>query len=98
MVRIPGGRSTSRRWRDNGVGRLTGGQRQLRQDLRRAIAWQNLVLQNALDVRTALNVPSTRLLRIRMAFDNRICCFYEPSLATRIAFNMPGENAEKSDN
>jgi hypothetical protein len=58
--------------------------------------WQNFVLQNAVDVRAALKLSPSKPLRIRMAFDNRVCCFYEPSLATRIAFNMP-DDAEKSN-
>lgn len=44
--------------------------------------WQDFVFQNANDIREALNVSRPRPLHIRIAFDNRICCFYEPGLVS----------------
>ncbi|MBD9354789.1 hypothetical protein [Methylomonas albis] len=46
--------------------------------------YQNIVVQNALAIRMALNMPASQKLVVRMAFDNRVCCFYEPTMATRI--------------
>jgi len=51
--------------------------------------WQNIVVQNALAIRTALNMPASQKLIVRMAFDNRDCCFYEPTRATRIGGFAP---------
>jgi len=59
--------------------------------------WQNFVHQNAVNVRAALNVSPSRPLCIRMAFDNRVCCFYELSLATRLAFNMLNDGEQSND-
>jgi hypothetical protein len=46
--------------------------------------WQSRLSQNAIAIRAALKFPATRNLTVRMAFDNRICCFYEPTLGTRL--------------
>jgi hypothetical protein len=46
--------------------------------------WQNAVAENVLAVRTALNMPASQKLIVRMAFDNRDCCFYEPTQAVRL--------------
>ena len=46
--------------------------------------WQNAIAQNALAIRTALNMPASKKLIVRMAFDNRDCCFYEPTQAVRL--------------
>ncbi|PPK65313.1 hypothetical protein B0F88_1211 [Methylobacter tundripaludum] len=46
--------------------------------------YQNIVVQNALAIRTALNMPASQKLVVRIAFDNRVCCLYEPTRATRI--------------
>lgn len=46
--------------------------------------WQSVIRQNAIEIRTALNIPASKKLVVRMAFDNRECCFYEPSRAIRL--------------
>jgi hypothetical protein len=51
--------------------------------------YQNIVVQNALAIRTALNMPASQKLVVRMAFDNRVCCLYEPTRATRIGGFAP---------
>ncbi len=51
--------------------------------------YQNIVVQNALAIRTALNMPAAQKLVVRMAFDNRVCCLYEPTRATRISGFAP---------
>jgi hypothetical protein len=51
--------------------------------------YQNVVSQNALAIRTALNMPASQKLVVRMAFDNRACCLYEPTRATRIGGFAP---------
>lgn len=51
--------------------------------------YQNIVVQNALAIRTALNMPASQKLVVRMAFDNRVCCLYEPTRAIRISGFAP---------
>jgi hypothetical protein len=51
--------------------------------------WQNMVTQNEFVIRAELNLPESRRLVMRMAFDNRVCCFYEATLGVRVALNMP---------
>jgi hypothetical protein len=46
--------------------------------------WQETVALNVLAIRSSLNMPDTENLTIHMAFDNHLCCFYEPSHAARI--------------
>lgn len=46
--------------------------------------WQRVITPNALAIRTALNMPASTKLVVRMAFDNRECCFYEPTRAVRL--------------
>ena len=46
--------------------------------------WQGVITQNALAIRTALNMSSSTKLIVRMAFNNRDCCFYEPTSADRL--------------
>ena len=46
--------------------------------------WQSTVELNALAIRSALNMPASKKLIVRMAFDNRDCCFYEPTHAARL--------------
>jgi hypothetical protein len=46
--------------------------------------WQSVITQNALAIRTALNMPASKKLVVRMAYDNRDCCFYEPARAIRL--------------
>jgi len=46
--------------------------------------WQRTITHNAQAIRTALNMPDSRKLVVRMAFDNRECCFYEPTRAIRL--------------
>jgi hypothetical protein len=54
--------------------------------------WQNYLSQNAGAIRAALNFSASRQLVVRMAFDNRICCFYEATLGVRLGgFKLPQE-------
>jgi hypothetical protein len=46
--------------------------------------WQSVVTQNAIAIRTVLNMRDSIKLVVRMAFDNRDCCFYEPTRAIRL--------------
>jgi len=46
--------------------------------------WQDTVILNVLAIRNALNFPDLKKLVIRMAFDNRVCCIYEPTQPARI--------------
>jgi len=46
--------------------------------------WQDAIAQNVLAIRTALNMPASKRLIVRMAFDNRDCSFYEPTQAVRL--------------
>lgn len=46
--------------------------------------WQSVIAQEALAIRTALNMPTSKKLVVRMAYDNRDCCFYEPTRAIRL--------------
>jgi hypothetical protein len=46
--------------------------------------WQDTVTHNVLAIRSSLNMPDEKKLTIQMAFDNRICCFYEPTQGTRL--------------
>jgi hypothetical protein len=57
--------------------------------------WQNLVSHNAIAIRRALSLPASRQLVTRMAFDNRICCFYEATLGIRLrGFKLPAEERD----
>ena len=55
--------------------------------------YQNVVMQNALAIRAAFNMPVSQKLVVRMAFDNRECCLYEPTRATRIGGFAPVDKA-----
>ena len=46
--------------------------------------WQDTIAMNVLAIRSALNMPDSKKLTVRMAFDNRDCCFYEPTQAARL--------------
>jgi hypothetical protein len=46
--------------------------------------WQSVITQNAPAIRSALNLPACKKLVVRMAFNNRDCCFYEPTRVTRL--------------
>jgi hypothetical protein len=46
--------------------------------------WQETITQNATAIRTGLNIPVSKKLTVCMAFDNRTCCFYEPTQAIRL--------------
>jgi hypothetical protein len=50
---------------------------------------QGVIVQSALQIRAALHIPASRKLVVRMAFDNRVCCFYEATEAIRIALKFP---------
>ncbi|MGA9782114.1 MAG: hypothetical protein WBQ52_08155 [Terracidiphilus sp.] len=53
--------------------------------------WQDAIALNVLAIRTALSMPASKKLIVRMAFDNRDCCFYEPTQAVRLGgFAAPG--------
>jgi hypothetical protein len=47
--------------------------------------WQETVILNSLSIRLALNMPTSKKLTVSMAFDNRVCCFYEPTQGARLA-------------
>jgi hypothetical protein len=55
--------------------------------------WQETVASNVLAIRSSLNMSDLKKLTVHMAFDNRICCFYEPTRATRIGGFAPAGNA-----
>ncbi|NTW89135.1 MAG: hypothetical protein HGB26_08515 [Desulfobulbaceae bacterium] len=59
--------------------------------------YQNIVVQNALAIRTALNMSASQKLVVRMAFDNRVCCVYEPTRATRIGGFAPTLSSSLAD-
>ncbi len=46
--------------------------------------WQDTVVLNVLAIRSALKMPNSKKLVVRMAFDNRVCCFYEPTQVVRL--------------
>jgi hypothetical protein len=46
--------------------------------------WQDTIAMNVLAIRSALNMADSKKLIVRMAFDNRDCCFYEPTQAARL--------------
>lgn len=52
--------------------------------------WQTMIVENESVIRAAL--AASRNLIVKMAFDNRTCCFYEAALGVRIALNMPEAN------
>jgi hypothetical protein len=52
--------------------------------------WEKVVKASDLNIRAGLNWGENQDLVIRMAFDDRDCCFYEPTTRTRIALNLPG--------
>ena len=55
--------------------------------------WQKLVTDNVAEVRTALNLDNpSKILSIRMMFDNRGYCIYEATTGTRITFNLPASS------
>jgi hypothetical protein len=39
---------------------------------------------SVLAIRSSLNLPDAKKLAVHMAFDNPICCFYEPTRAARL--------------
>jgi hypothetical protein len=56
--------------------------------------WQADISRNAVAIRTALNMPASQELVVRMAFDNRVCCFYEPTRGVRLGdFAALAENS-----
>lgn len=46
--------------------------------------WQSVITREALAIRTALNMPASKKLVVHMAYDYRVCCFYEPTRAIRL--------------
>lgn len=52
--------------------------------------WQKMITDNVAEVRTALNWDDpSKVLSIKMIFDNREYCIYETTTGTRIIFNLP---------
>lgn len=47
--------------------------------------WQRIITRCSLDIRSALSMPTNERLVVRMAFNGRDCCFYEPTRAIRLA-------------
>ncbi len=47
--------------------------------------WQAQISGNAVAIRSALDMPDSQNLVARMAFDNRVCCFYEPTQDVRLS-------------
>jgi hypothetical protein len=50
--------------------------------------WQNTIMDSATEIRAALGLPTSRKLVFRMAFDNRVCCFYEATVGVRLALKL----------
>ena len=46
--------------------------------------WHETIASSVLAIRSSLNLSDAKTLTVHMAFDNRICCFYEPTRATRL--------------
>ncbi|MYN37995.1 hypothetical protein GTP55_01280 [Duganella sp. FT109W] len=46
--------------------------------------WQSIITRESLAIRTALNMSTSKKLVVRMAYDNRDCCFYEATRAIRL--------------
>ena len=46
--------------------------------------WQETIVLNVLAIRSSLNLPDAKKLTVHMAFDNCVCCFYEPTRAARL--------------
>jgi hypothetical protein len=46
--------------------------------------WQETVALNVLAIRSSLHMQAAKKLTVHMAFDNRICCFYEPTRVARL--------------
>lgn len=51
--------------------------------------WQEIVTRNATNLRVALNWPRSKELSIRMMFEDRECCLYEPTTGNRIVLELP---------
>jgi hypothetical protein len=51
--------------------------------------WQTVIAQSVANIRVALELPASRKLVVRMAFDNRACCFYEATLGLRLGLRFP---------
>ena len=56
--------------------------------------WEKVVKESAINIRAGLNWGEGRELVIRMAFDDRDCCLYEPTTRTRIALNLAKPDLE----
>jgi hypothetical protein len=46
--------------------------------------WQQTVASNVLAIRSSLSMPDVMKLTVHLAFDNRVCCFYELTRAARL--------------
>lgn len=60
--------------------------------------WQDIVMQSVAAIRAALNLTASRKLIVRMAFDNRVCCFYEATQGVRIALKLPEDDSQNNSN
>jgi hypothetical protein len=56
---------------------------------RELLYWQTVIMQNVANIRVALELTAPRKLGVRMAFDNRACCFYEATLGLRLGLRFP---------
>ena len=52
--------------------------------------WQELVGSNAARLRAALSWPVSNELSIRMTFEDRESCFYEPTTGSRLSLTTQG--------
>lgn len=46
--------------------------------------WRIIISQHAAAIRKALDMPPSKKLVVRMAFENQTCCFYEATSGTRL--------------
>lgn len=47
--------------------------------------WESFITREALAIRTALNMPESQKLIVRMAYDHQVCCFYEATRGIRLS-------------
>jgi len=53
--------------------------------------WQEIAVSNATSIRAALNWPPSEELSIKMMFEGRECCLYEPTTGKRLSLNLETE-------
>ena len=55
--------------------------------------WQGIITREAPAIRIALDVPAGRRLVVRMAYNNRDCCFYDATRGIRLGgFSSDGHS------